>query len=770
MKTRLAVLFFLIGFAGLLSALPPLPDCYHTYAEIETELQQLQNQYSSIARVYTIGHSQQDNLPLYAFKISDNVELEENEPAVLFVGQIHAEEVLGVETTMSNINEILAHSQQLPYGTWINQLEMWFIPTLTPEGHNVVSSALDPSYRKNKRDNNNNGVFDYSPFVGYDIDGVDINRNFPFNWIHGDSLYTPGGLEVYDYYRGPAPASESETQGFMQFCQTQKPIYTVVWHSSRTGNLSEKVFYPMNWADVRPIPDLDLGQQIGEGVASVIITEAGAGGYEPSPQQGRKGDVNGWLYRELGNICLVVECGTANLQPDSTLMVNTVQRCTEGVKWMLNRALPFSSSAPSNSMLRGTITDAVTNLPLEAEIIVEQRHAPWFAPRKSDPVNGTYWRPVSNGVYTLRYRKQGYAEHVIPSQNVYDSWMTVNVALQPLPVVSLSGEVVSSVNGQLVPATIVLYDLENDTQDTNGEFMFTTYPGLHRIEVAAEGYYPLVDTLNISTGISHFNLHIVLTPDTVVFEEDWENGMNGWVRNGPWVLENQLSMSGYALTDSWGGNGFYTQDCNVWVRTASPIALPVSGNPLLTFDEHLYTEFDFDIVRIEVSPDTLTWQTVYTNSGQLDWWHPVYVSLNDFAGQSLYLRFRLTDQSTVADLTDPGWTIDNIKIVTGSATQIDDGTEGYIPVSVLYPNYPNPFNPETTIRFALAAKGQVSLDIYNLKGQRIRQLTDGLYNSGIHTLRWNGTDDQGSSVASGIYFYKMTAGTTTKTQKMILLK
>ena len=104
---------------------------------------------------------------------------------MLFIGQVHAEEVLGVQITMSNIGEILSRRMQLPYNQWINQLDMWFIPTLNPEGHNVVTANMDTSYRKNKRDNNNNGIFDYSIQVGYDIDGVDINRNFSFNWVHG---------------------------------------------------------------------------------------------------------------------------------------------------------------------------------------------------------------------------------------------------------------------------------------------------------------------------------------------------------------------------------------------------------------------------------------------------------------------------------------------------------------------------------------------------------------------------------------------------------
>ncbi|MFB3844571.1 MAG: M14 family zinc carboxypeptidase [Candidatus Cloacimonadaceae bacterium] len=757
-----------------LQALPPLPSCYHTYAEITAELQQLEMQYPSLAKVYIIGHSQQDNLPIYAIKLSDNVEQEENEPAVLFIGQVHAEEVLGVETTMSNLHEILEHSQNSPYGNWLNQLEMWFIPTINPEGHTVVTDYLDPSYRKNKHDNNNNGVFDFSTLVGYDIDGVDINRNFPFNWVHGDTLFTPPGLdtEAYDYYRGPAAGSESETQALMNFCRQQKPVFCIVWHSSRnpqTG-LCEGVFYPLNWYGTRPCPDLALGQQIGEGVAAAIIRENGGGGYEPSASSGRKGDINNWMYKELGTICLVIECGTNNIQPDSTLMVNTVQRCTNGVKWLLNRALPISSAVPSNSMLRGTVTDAVTGQPLEAEIYVEERHAPWFTPRKSDPVNGTYWRPISNGYYHIHFRKKGYAEQVVNGWNVFNSWSTLSAALQPLPAVNLHIAVRNSENGSLLPSQVVLYDVENDTLQTDGEFNLITYQGRHRIEISADGFYPYLDTLEVAAGISSLNLNIILTPAAVHFEENFDNGLANWVQNGTWITENQLAVNGSALTDSWGGKGFYSQNCNTWIRTANPISIPSSGNPLLLFDEHLYTEFNYDLVKVEVSSDTLNWQAIYVNSGQYDWWHPVYVPLNGFEGQSLFLRFHLTDQSNNIDLTDPGWTIDNLRIVTGSATPASDETSGQIPLTILLQTYPNPFHDCTTIKFTTGTETTLKIEIYNIKGQKVKTLTNQLYKRGNYSLSWDGTDDKGSALASGVYFCRLTCRQKVMTEKLLLLK
>ncbi len=85
-------------------------------------------------------------------------------------------------------------------------------------------------------------------------------------------------------------------------------------------------------------------------------------------------------------------------------------------------------------------------------------------------------------------------------------------------------------------------------------------------------------------------------------------------------------------------------------------------------------------------------------------------------------------------------------------------------------NYPNPFNPETTISFTLKNPGHVTLDIFNLKGQKVKTLVNEYKASGRHDIVWNGTDQNNSNVASGIYFYKMRNGKYSSTKKMILMK
>ncbi len=89
---------------------------------------------------------------------------------------------------------------------------------------------------------------------------------------------------------------------------------------------------------------------------------------------------------------------------------------------------------------------------------------------------------------------------------------------------------------------------------------------------------------------------------------------------------------------------------------------------------------------------------------------------------------------------------------------------------VLHQNYPNPFNPETTISFELAEPDFVSIEIFNTRGQKIRMLLNRHYGTGQHNVAWDGCDEQGRAVSSGVYFYRMQTAQKSLSRKMLLLK
>jgi hypothetical protein len=117
---------------------------------------------------------------------------------------------------------------------------------------------------------------------------------------------------------------------------------------------------------------------------------------------------------------------------------------------------------------------------------------------------------------------------------------------------------------------------------------------------------------------------------------------------------------------------------------------------------------------------------------------------------------------------------ENESEASNTETVFWDGTDSgnlLIPtINALYQNSPNPFNPDTKISFDLKDDQLVSLVIYNMKGQKVRQLVCNQLSTGRHSLVWNGKDDNNKLVSSGIYFYKIKAEEFQKTKKMLLMK
>jgi flagellar hook assembly protein FlgD len=91
-------------------------------------------------------------------------------------------------------------------------------------------------------------------------------------------------------------------------------------------------------------------------------------------------------------------------------------------------------------------------------------------------------------------------------------------------------------------------------------------------------------------------------------------------------------------------------------------------------------------------------------------------------------------------------------------------------VFTLFQNAPNPFNPSTVIGFGLASDMPVRLAVYSAAGQKVRELVSGRMSAGRHSVAWNGRDDSGQPVSSGVYLYRLEAGGRNETRKMMLMR
>jgi hypothetical protein len=167
----------------------------------------------------------------------------------------------------------------------------------------------------------------------------------------------------------------------------------------------------------------------------------------------------------------------------------------------------------------------------------------------------------------------------------------------------------------------------------------------------------------------------------------------------------------------------------------------------------------------------LVGESVVRNAGRFGFM-PVYgaETLNgDAVGKSVGSTITLKVNGEVAEQTIT-WSGNGDRIRINELTTANKNNGNLPNAFTLNQNYPNPFNPETSIDYVVGKSSHVELAVYNTLGNRIKTLVSGYQPAGSYTIKWQADTDAGTSVASGVYFYKLTAGDYTDTKKMTLLK
>ena len=223
-------------------------DHFHSYEQTLAEMQAVEAAYPEIARLYDIGDSWEKTQGLadrdiWAIKISDNVDLEEiEEPEVLYLALHHAREIITPEILLYFMHYLVDRYGTDPEVTYlVNNHQLWLVPIVNPDGYAYVFTGSDPGnpndplwWRKNKRDNNGNGQFDP------DWDGVDLNRNYGFQWGYDNLGSSPNpGAQTY---RGTGPFSEPETQAIRDLVEAHNFVISLSYHS-----YGEMFLYPWGY-------------------------------------------------------------------------------------------------------------------------------------------------------------------------------------------------------------------------------------------------------------------------------------------------------------------------------------------------------------------------------------------------------------------------------------------------------------------------------------------------------------------------------------------
>ncbi len=447
-------------------------DSYPTYDTYVDMMYNFEETYPNICSVQSMGTSVQGREILFA-KISDNVDVDEDEPTFFYTAQMHGDEIVTYIMMLHLIDYLCSNYQSDSYVTnLVNSMQIWINPLSNPDG----------TYH-----GGNNTVWGAQRYNG---NGVDLNRNFP----DPDDGDHPDGNEY-----------QPETIIMMNFANQHNIVMSANFHSG-----SELVNYPWDtWQRLHPDNDwfyyvsreyADLAQQNSPDGYMDDMNNGVTNGYAWYPISGGRQDFMNYFHH-----CkeVTIELSLQKLLPEDQLVAH----------WNYNRDSFLTYMEEALYGLRGHITDANGN-PLKAKVLLVDHDSDnsWVY---SDSTYGAFYRPINEGIYTLQVSKEGYITQTIPNVVVTNHQATeVNITLNTASVVNVTGTITDADTQQPIQgATVTLLEtsLEPATTNENGEYTIQNVPeGNYTFSIMATGYTPFVQIENVTQQNHEFNfqLHI----------------------------------------------------------------------------------------------------------------------------------------------------------------------------------------------------------------------------------------------------------------------
>jgi len=249
---------------------------YRTVAEMEAELAELAADHPDIFSLFSLGPSYLDR-DIWCVKVSDNPTVDEDEGKIFVHGNTHSRELMTLEIPMYFLNRIARDYYTDPELAYlVDTHEVFVVPALNPDGHVYVEEHHDGNpggwWRKNLRP----------------PDGVDLNRNYGYNWGYDDQGSSPNPWS--NLYRGTAPFSEPETLAVHDLFLEHEFQFAVSYHS-----YGELLMFPWGYED-EPTPDDAIFRAYGNAM-NAVITDQGHGPYEV----GRPGELLYPLNGDFGD-------------------------------------------------------------------------------------------------------------------------------------------------------------------------------------------------------------------------------------------------------------------------------------------------------------------------------------------------------------------------------------------------------------------------------------------------------------------------------------
>jgi hypothetical protein len=377
----------------------------------EKMLRYLARSYPEITELYEIGHSHAGR-PIFALKISDNPNHDEDEPAFLFNAAHHGNELLSIDYVLDLAYFILSgqdsygdtrlldflyrksnktgtvHYRRPAIQNMIDNFELWFVPVVNPDGVHVTWNRGYWAGRKNMRDTT-------APRrVWNPGDGVDLNRNYPFYWRSGLQQASSGNARSI-FYRGDRAGSEPETRAIMGLASRQRFAISLSYHCYATRVL---VPYTIDLA-ISPTPN--PAWRLGQALAAAGLSHRPIKRYTADRNlYAVDGTDQDWMYHEYGTMAFIVEGSylTPDYEPRG-------RRSVQGMRPLSLRALELYLEGP---VIVIHVRDE-NGRPIEAQVQILEYNYIENEVFTTHPHTGRFdYFLKDGGTYTVRVTRDGY--------------------------------------------------------------------------------------------------------------------------------------------------------------------------------------------------------------------------------------------------------------------------------------------------------------------------------------------------------------------------
>ncbi len=378
--------------------------------------------------------------------------------------------------------------------------------------------------------------------------------------------------------------------------------------------------------------------------------------------------------------------------------------------------------------------------------------------------------------------------------------MSVAAFSNPLTMITqigtIAGIVRTTANAPIMGATVSCGTV-NATTNASGAYSMQVEAGTHSVTASHPNYQAVTQAgVIVVTGqTTTLNFQLPISQDILV--DGFETYPNFVIAFAPWTLVDVDLSTTFGMTGTAWDNAYAAQAFIIMNPTATvpPIAdagaTPHGGSKYAaSFAATTAPNNDWMITPVLANPvEIKLWAKSFTAQYGLERMK-VGVSTTGMAPANFTIISGATHINVPAEWTEYSYSlagypgnvyvgiqclsndafflmIDDVRISGGTANE-----DPNVPVvaTELHGNFPNPFNPETTIRYSVKEASPVSIEIYNVKGQLVKTLVNENKASGNYSVVWNGRDNNQQAVSSGVYFYKMFAGKYSSTKKMILMK